>query len=122
MPSATTDTDLREMYRRWIDELWNGDPAVAGALLADDFVGHWPDREVHGPGDLATIVRETRAMFTDLTFTMTVGPVADGDLVAGRWTGRGQTADGVTRFFGNDILRVRDGRFVEYWQASGIPG
>ncbi|MGH3538785.1 MAG: nuclear transport factor 2 family protein, partial [Pseudonocardiaceae bacterium] len=48
-----------------------------------------------------------------------VGPIAEGDLVAGRWTGVGVTPDGEhMHFFGNDILRARDGRFVEHWVAS----
>lgn len=38
--------------------------------------------------------------------------------MTGQWTGRGQTPDGPMSFFGNDILRVRDSRFVEYWTAS----
>jgi len=32
-------------------------------------------------------------------------------------TGRDQSANDES-FFGNDILRVKDGRFVEYWTAS----
>ncbi len=42
----------------------------------------------------------------------------EGDLVAGRWTVRGQTPDGPMHLFGHDILRLRDGRFIEYWTAS----
>ncbi|MBE9372950.1 nuclear transport factor 2 family protein [Saccharopolyspora sp. HNM0983] len=107
------------LYRRWIDELWNGDPQVAGSLVTDDFVGHWPDREVRGPGQLAELIAGTQGMFTELSFTLDVGPIAEGDLVAGRWTGHGRSADGtVQRFVGNDLLRVRDGRFAEYWVAS----
>lgn len=57
-------------------------------------------------------------MFTQLSFTLEVGPIVEDDLVAGQWTGQGQTPDGPVSFFGNDILRVRDGRFVEYRTAS----
>lgn len=57
-------------------------------------------------------------MFSEITFTMEIGPVVDGDLVAGRWTGVGTTADGTMTFFGNAILRLEDGLFVEYWTAS----
>jgi hypothetical protein len=100
-----------DLYRRWLDELWNGHPSAAQQLVSADFVGHWLD-------ELATIIGETQAMFTELSFTLEVGPIVEGDLVAGGWTGRGQTPDGPMSSFGNDILRVREGRFVEYWTAS----
>jgi hypothetical protein len=105
------------LYERWINELWAGQP-VAAELVADDFVGHWPDRDVHGPAELQAIIDETQKMFSDLTFTLEIGPLVDGDLVAGRWVGTGTTEDGPMRFTGNDILRVANGRFVEYWTGT----
>ena len=57
-------------------------------------------------------------MFSDLSFVIEVGPIVEGDLVAGRWIGTGETEDGPMRFTGNDILRVADGRFVEYWTGT----
>lgn len=115
-PTAMVST--HELYRRWLDELWHGNRDVAADLVTEDFVGHWPDRDVTGPAALAAVVRETHAMFTDLSFALEVGPVVEGDLVAARWTGRGRTDDGPMRFVGNDVLRVRDGRFAEYWVAT----
>ncbi|SNS18773.1 Predicted ester cyclase [Geodermatophilus pulveris] len=113
-----TSTSPRDLYRRWLGELWAGRPDAAEELVAADFVGHWPDRDVRGPGELAALVARTRGMFTELTFELQVGPIVDGDLVAARWTGRGVTPGGSTSFSGNDILRVAGGRFVEYWVAS----
>jgi hypothetical protein len=110
-------TDITDLYRRWIDELWCGH-AVAADLASENFVGHWPDRDVHGPQQLQAIIDETRGMLRGLTFRIEVGPIVDGDLVAGRWTGQGRTDEGTMSFFGNDILRVVDGKFVEYWPAS----
>ncbi|WP_020500128.1 ester cyclase [Sciscionella marina] len=107
------------LYHRWLSELWNGDPySAASNLISEDFHGHWPDHEIHGPEELASAIAETQAMFTSIEFILEVGPFVEGDLVAGRWTGQGHTPDGVMNFFGNDILRFRDGRFVEYWTAS----
>lgn len=111
-------TASHDLYRRWLDELWAGSPGAAERLVAENFVGHWPDRDVHGPVELAAIVAETRRMFTDMTFVLEVGPIVDGDLVAGRWTGSGTTPEGPMTFVGNDVLRVEQGRFVEYWPAS----
>lgn len=68
--------------------------------------------------DLAAVVAQTRAMFTEITFELQVGPIVEGDLVAACWTGTGTTPGGPVRFTGNDVLRVDQGRFVEYWPAS----
>ena len=86
--------------------------------MTENFVGHWPDRDVRGPAELAATVAQTRDMFTEITFELQVGPIVDADLVAARWTGSGVTPEGSMTFFGNDILRVAEGRFVEYWTAS----
>lgn len=110
---------LDALYRQWINRLWNGDLAIVPTIVAPDFVGHWPDRDIHGPGELAAVIEETRAMFTEMTFTIAVGPVAQEELVAGRWVGHAVTPSGERVVFtGNDILRAVGGRFVEYWTAS----
>ncbi|MEO5964176.1 MAG: nuclear transport factor 2 family protein [Candidatus Limnocylindrales bacterium] len=113
-----TSNSARDLYRRWLDELWSGDPGTAERLVSEDFVGHWPGRDTQGPAELAAMIAETRAMFSEITFTLDVGPIVEGDLVAARWTGVGTTPDGTMSFFGNDILRIDGDRFVEYWAAS----
>ena len=105
------------MYKRWIEELWSG-RSVAAELVSDDFVGHWPGRDVRGPAELQQIIEQTRNMFDGIEFRIEVGPIVDGDLVAGRWVGHGRSSDGDVTFTGNDILRVADGRFVEYWTGT----
>jgi SnoaL-like protein len=106
-----------DAYRRWIHKLWAGKP-IAADLVADDFVGHWPDPDVRGPDELESTIEETHEMFDELTFKIDVGPLVEGELVAGRWSGRGKTGDKPTAFVGNDILRFAVGRFVEYWTGS----
>ena len=106
------------LYERWLLELWHGDYAVADEILTEDFAGHWPDREVSGRGELVDLIRSTHEMFDSLEFKLELGPIAEGDLVAARWTGIGRTEEGAMPLLGNDILRVRDGRFAEYWVAS----
>ncbi|KUI39120.1 ester cyclase [Mycobacterium sp. GA-2829] len=112
-------TTYQQLYEQWINRLWSGEP-VAAELVSDDFLGHWPDREVHGPGELQAIIDQTHAMLSDLTFQITVGPIVDGDLLAGRWEGRGTSVEGEVRFTGNDILRVADGKFTEYWTGTSM--
>jgi ketosteroid isomerase-like protein len=120
----------KQLYRRWLLELWNGDLAIAGQLVTPDFVGSWPGQPglVHGPEELAETIRVSRGFFLDLTFAVEVGPVAEGDLVAARWIGRGSYKDGMpgataaagtrVRFGGHDLLRVDEGRVAEYWVIS----
>ncbi|OBK29953.1 polyketide cyclase [Mycobacterium asiaticum] len=110
---------VHDLYQRWITELWAGRP-IAAEIVTDDFVGHWPDRDIHGPDELEQIVAQTRNMLTDLTFTVEIGPFRDGDWVAARWAGSGQAPDGSVGFTGNDILRLAaDGRrFAEYWTGT----
>jgi predicted ester cyclase len=120
----------KQLYRRWLLELWNGDLAITDQIVTPDFVGSWPGRPglVHGPKELADIIRMSRAIFLEVRFAVEVGPVADGDLVAARWIGQGSYKGGMQRaaapagtwvsFSGHDLLRVEDGRFAEYWVIS----
>lgn len=112
---------MTELYRRWLLDLWHGSYDVAEEILAPDFKGHWPDREVEGADALVALIRETRGMFESLEFELALGPLVDGDLVAARWTGVGRTPQGELPLLGHDILRVADGRFAEYWVASWAP-
>lgn len=59
-------------------------------------------------------------MVPDLTFTVQIGPLSDGDFVAGRWVGEGRGDDGPISFSGNDILRISGDRqrFGEYWTGA----
>ena len=107
----------KELYTRWIDELWAGDP-VAADLVTEGFVGHWPGREVRGAAELQAVVGETHQMLSDLKFVIEVEPFVEGDMLAARWIGTGAAQDGPKRFTGNDILRIENGRFAEYWTGT----
>jgi hypothetical protein len=125
--------DLHRLYRRWMLELWNGDLAVAGEIVTDDFVVHQArvdaasSGEVRGPEAVVAMVREGHAPFDGLAFEIEVGPVVEGDMAA-RWAGRGRYRGGVpgatapagtpVAFGGIDLLRARGGRFAEYWVSS----
>jgi len=74
------------------------------------------------------MVRTGRAPFSELTCSIEVGPIVEGDMIAARWTARGRYAGGIpgatvpegteVAFGGIDIMRVRDGRLAEYWVSS----
>jgi hypothetical protein len=110
-------TSPKNLYGRWINELWMGDP-IAAELVTDDFVGHWPGREVRGPAELEEVVAETQKMFADLKFVIEIEPFVDGDMLGARWIGTGAAKDGPKRFTGNDILRISNGKFAEYWTGT----
>jgi predicted ester cyclase len=131
-------TDIRTLYRRFIEELWTADDSrlesLAAELVTDDFVIHQArmdggdSTERRGPAALAQLVRESRGLFTDVSADIELGPLVDGDLLAGRWIFRGSYSGGMpgataapgtrVEFGGSDILRVTSGRFSEYWVSS----
>lgn len=119
-PDTAGEVDARgavALYQRWIKELWAG-TITAAELVSADFVGHWPTRDVQGPDQLQAIVDDTRKRLRELMFVVDVGPLVQGDLVAARWISTGATRSGPARFTGNDILRVVDGKIVEYWTGT----
>lgn len=118
-------SSVRTLYQRWIDELWNGPHElgglheVAGDLVTEEFVGHWPHRDVHGPAGLAELLADTKSTFAQLSFSIEVEPIVENDMVAGRWTGVGVTFQGEeVQLSGNDVLRAVGGRFGEFWMSS----
>ena len=117
MSAIDSANAAKDLYRRWIDELWSGQQ-IANELVSDDFVGHWPNFDVHGPGELHAIVDKTREVLADLKMVVDIKPLVEGDMLAARWIGTGAMADGPKRYTGNDIFRIENGRFVEYWTGT----
>ncbi|MFD5712361.1 ester cyclase [Streptomyces pharetrae] len=126
---------LRALYGRW-SELWRGDFSHAEEILDPGFVVHQarPDgsdsEAVTGPERLLPEIEQTMAAFGDITITVDLGPIVDGDLISARWTMSAAYTGGIpgatapvgtkVSFSGNDILRARDGRFVEYWTCTDV--
>ena len=114
---SSPNPGAHRLYQRWITELWAG-RRIAGELVAPDFVGHWPTRDGRGPDGLQAEVDRMHLALKDLAFVLDGGPVVDGDMIAARWIATGAGARGPVRYTGNDLLRVSDGKIVEYW--SGV--
>ncbi len=126
--SATANAALA---RPW-NELWDGDLAIAHEIIAEDFVAHaapligvGPD-EVHGREALKQWIGAIHSVLPDIKFTVQVGPIADDDHFVVRWIAHatyrgglpGASEDAIGKeitFTGTDILRVVDGKLVEYW-------
>lgn len=124
--------DARRLYARWLHGLWrSGDRALAEQLVTTEFVGHWPDRDVHGPAGLAEAIGQSLALFSEVTTSIEVGPIVEGELVAARWSFHGTYQGDMpglpappgtpATLRGADVLRIVDGRFAEYWVSSDVP-
>ncbi|MGP3959026.1 ester cyclase [Nonomuraea sp. 3N208] len=119
---------IADLYERWLLEMWNGDFTLAHDLVTPGFAGHWPGMDVHGPEGLVEALKQGHAPFDDVTVTLDVGPIVDGDRVAARWTfagvyrgglpGAGALSGTRVTFSGHDILRAEGDRFAEYWVIS----
>jgi predicted ester cyclase len=131
-PAVQSAADLRGLWGRWL-ALWNGDLAHADEIVHGQIAFHRhpePMTAASGRAALVEWVTVTRALFDDLHFTTEVGPVVDGDFVAGRWIAEGgyrggipgATADPGTRvrFRGNDLWRAEDGLVREYWLSDDL--
>lgn len=120
----------------WL-ELWNGDMAQLGAIVAPDFVVHAAlqggtgDDTLEGREALGEWIESSRAGIDDLTFAIEVGPITDADHLVVRWRATGTYGGGKpgvpdeaigrpVNFTGTDILRVEDGMLVEYWINSDL--
>lgn len=130
----STTEDARELYRRFLLELWHADvhdlESVAAELVTPDFVirRRGGEEETRGPAAAAELVRASAELFDDHTVSLDVGPIVEGDLVCGRWTFTGRYRGGmpgmaappgrVVSFSGHDIVRIRDGRIAVYWVAA----
>ena len=135
--STSTRVDQRALWQDWV-HLWNGDYAQAEGIVSPEFRVHValldgsPGDAIRGPGGLVKWIQQSRGIFSDLRFTTTVGPLIDGDYVVGRWEATGPYNGGMpgataapgteVTFTGTDILRLEDGKIVEYWlNADSAP-
>lgn len=122
--------DPRSMFATWV-KVWNGKTAVAPAIISPDFRVHaalldgTDGSSIRGVEGLLGLVGQIRSVFTDLRFTLDVGPLVDGRYVSARWIATGTYAGGfpgakaepgtVITWAGTDTLRMGHGKFVEYW-------
>ena len=116
----------KALVRRGTEEAWNkGNLAIVDELFADSYVSHGASssQEVHGPQGAKQFVNQYRVAFPDTRITIEE-QIAEGDLVASRWTGRGThrgelmgippTGKAVT-VSGTLTSRIVGGKVVEEW-------
>jgi predicted ester cyclase len=125
-------TDNGALARRVFDEMWTqGNLDLADEIVAPEFVGRQSGMApFHGPAGAKQVIGRLRTAFPDIAFTIEE-LVAEGDLVATRWTARGTndgeflgmapsgrrvTLDGVT------FQRFKAGRIIEGWTQADVLG
>ena len=136
-PAATDTTEGAALVDAWLD-LWNGDHARAEGIVSPDVAVHAAMLDggngsaVQGPEGMVDWIAQTRAAVPDLEFSLEVGPIVDGDLLALRWIATGTYAGGMPgaaapagtpiSFTGTDLLRIEDGQVAEYWLNADALG
>jgi hypothetical protein len=80
--------------------LWNGDFTQADGIVAKDIRVHTtlldgsPDTTIEGPSGVVGWIARTRSFLSGLEFSTVVGPLRDGDYMAGHWTATGRYVGG----------------------------
>jgi steroid delta-isomerase-like uncharacterized protein len=123
----------KAIVRRAFEEPWKGSLAVVDELVASDYIGHDPatPEPLRGPEGVKEFISTYRAAFPDARITVEQ-QLAEGDLVATRWSGRGThegelmgiepTGKQVT-VSGLTISRLEGGKIVEEflnWDTFGM--
>ena len=117
-------TENKEIVRRLGEEPWKGNLDVIDELADPGYVGHDPAMpDIVGPEAAKQFIKDFKTAYPDGSVTIEE-QLADGDLVASRWTGRGThkgelmgiapTGKQVT-VTGITISRVSGGKVVEEW-------
>ena len=117
-------TEHKALVRRWFDEVWcQGRAEVIDELLASDAVVHGLGSDLRGPAGFKTFYSAYREAFPKITIQVE-DIVAEGDMVAARWSGTGtHQGNGLgfaatgrqVRFDGMVFVRVERGKLVEGW-------
>lgn len=116
--------DAKETVRRLLEGVWD-DFGVVDEVVADDFVGHDPasPQPIRGPQGAKDNFQTYKDAFAGARITVDE-VIAEGDIAAARWTGRGRHENEIMGIAptGRDVtvsgvsfVRLRDGKIVESW-------
>ncbi len=131
MTAASNASDVREIGRRWFEEVWNQrrDESI-DELMADESIGHVEGGEVRGREGF----RQMRSVFLNALpdVRMEIEDIlAEGNRAAVRWrvvgthTGEGLGVSPTNRTIdmrGTSWLVVRDGKLIEGWDTWNLGG
>jgi steroid delta-isomerase-like uncharacterized protein len=123
----------KKIVRRVFEEPWKGNLAVVDELVASNYIGYDPavPEPLRGPAGVKEFISTYREAFPDARITVEQ-QLAEGNLVATRWSGRGThegelmgiepTGTQVT-VSGLTISRLEGGKIVEEflnWDTLGM--
>jgi steroid delta-isomerase-like uncharacterized protein len=123
----------KKIVRRVFEEPWKGNLAVVDELVASNYIGYDPavPEPLRGPAGVKEFISTYREAFPDARITVEQ-QLAEGNLVATRWSGRGThegelmgiepTGKQVT-VSGLTISRLEGGKIVEEflnWDTLGM--
>jgi steroid delta-isomerase-like uncharacterized protein len=121
-----TSEQNKAIVRRAFEEPWQGNLDVVDELVATQYIGYDPanPEPLRGPEGVKEFISSYRAAFPDARI-MVEDQLAEGDMVATRWSGRGThegdllgvepTGKKVT-VSGLTISRLENGKIVEEFQ------
>ena len=119
-------TENKLIAQRYLEEVFTkGNVAVVDDIAAVNFVSHDPAAggEIQGIEGFKQFVTAAHTIFPDLTFTIE-NMVAEGNIVAVRWTMRSQhegeglglpATDRPVTVVGANFFRIVDGKIEEDW-------
>jgi len=117
--------DFKQVVRRAIEEPWKGNFDIIDELFAPSYIGYDPSQPepIRGPEGVKANFQQYLDAFTGAQLTVDA-QIAEGDIVATRWTGRGThtgeiagvapTGKDVT-VSGQTISRLEGGKIAEEW-------
>ena len=114
----------KALVRRWFEEVWNrGRTAAIDEMLSGHGVVHGLGADVHGSEEFKRFHAAYCNAFPDIAIQID-GIIAEGDIVAARWSGTGtHRGDGLgfaatgrqVHFSGMAFVRIEQGKIVEGW-------
>ena len=121
----------KRIARRVFEDVQSqGNQAIIKEIVTEDYVGHTPLGDIHGPEGAKQFTSMLRAGFPDFQVTVEA-QIAEGDLVATRWTCRGThngefqgvppTGKRMT-VSGMAIFRIANSKLVEGWTNPDLLG
>jgi predicted SnoaL-like aldol condensation-catalyzing enzyme len=118
-------TDAPEQHKsaaRAVFDVWNdGELDRLDTLVSADVVHHDPQdpNAAEGRDGMKRTIAETRERFPDIQLTVEE-QLAEGDLVATRWSGEMTSADQRVLVSGITIDRFVDGSIAEAWRSYRV--
>ncbi len=121
----------KKIARQVFEEIQSqGKTNLVDQIVANDYIGHTPPKDFHGPEGAKQFEAMLRSGFPDLSVTVE-DQLAEGDRVATRWTFRGThhgefqgippTGKQVT-MKGITIFRIANGKLIEGWNRPDMLG